>query len=152
MSFRELTLRKDPECPLCGERPRITELQDYEEFCGVAPGRPDEAAGTESREIGVREAAALRERSPEIVLLDVREPHEHAIARIDGAVLIPLRSLPERMNELDRSRTIVVHCHHGVRSARAVELLRGAGFADSLSMRGGIDAWSQEIDSLVPRY
>jgi sulfur-carrier protein adenylyltransferase/sulfurtransferase len=150
MSFRELTLRKDPRCPLCGERPAITELQDYEALCGVAAGAPD--AGREDEEIDVGEAASMRATDPGIVMLDVREPHEHAIARIEGATLIPLRSLPERSGELDRSRPLLVFCHHGIRSKRAVEHLRGAGFARARSIRGGIDAWSREVDAGVPRY
>jgi adenylyltransferase/sulfurtransferase len=153
MSFRELRLRKDPACPLCGENPRITELQDYEELCGVAS---ETSAGSSDRvgelEIGAREVASLRQRDPNLQIVDVREPHEHAIARIEGAILIPLRTLPERMRELDPDRSIVLHCHHGVRSLRATELLRGSGFARAKSLRGGIDAWSREVDSTVPRY
>ena len=148
MTFRELSLRKDPACPLCGERPRITELQDYEELCGVSAAAEPEAPGLE---IGVEEAAALLAGGG-ASLLDVREPQEERIARIEGSVLIPLRALPARLAELDPSRPIVVYCHHGVRSLRAVELMRGAGFARARSLRGGIDAWSRERDAGVPRY
>jgi sulfur-carrier protein adenylyltransferase/sulfurtransferase len=150
MTFRELTLRKDPACPLCGERPRITELQDYDELCGIAP---EPGAAEAQMEIGVREVADLLARSAgAVTLLDVREPHEHQIARIEGATLIPLRSLPARFRELDPARPVIVYCHHGVRSLRAAELLRGSGFAGATSMRGGIDAWSREVDAGVPRY
>jgi molybdopterin/thiamine biosynthesis adenylyltransferase/rhodanese-related sulfurtransferase len=151
MTFRELTLRKDPACPLCGERPRITELQDYEELCGVtAAGEERVAPGLE---IAASEAASLLgQPGSAVTLVDVREPHEYAITRIAGAVLIPLRSLPARLDELDPSRPVVVYCHHGARSLRAVELLRGSGFARATSLRGGIDAWSTEVDPGVPRY
>jgi adenylyltransferase/sulfurtransferase len=149
MHFRELTLRKDPDCPLCGRAPSITALIDYDEFCGAG------AAGGEaemSDEIGVKELKRRLDRGEAIALLDVREPHEFAIARIDGATLIPLRSLPSRLGELDRAREIVVLCHHGQRSMRALEFLRGSGFGKISSLRGGIDAWSREVDARVPRY
>jgi len=161
MSFRELTLRKDPDCPLCGERPTLTALVDYEAFCGFAPAPGGEAGsagespadpGPWIREIGARELAALRERDPDLVLVDVREPHEHAIGSIEGSTLIPLRSLPGRVSELDGRRTIVLYCHHGIRSLTALEMLRGSGFSRVQSLRGGIDAWSQEVDASVPRY
>jgi rhodanese-related sulfurtransferase len=150
MTFRELRLRKDPACPLCGERPSITELQDYDALCGVTSANDEEPAA--GLEIGAREAAELMGRPGGAALIDVREPHEYQIARLEGAVLIPLRSLPARLAELDRSRPMVVYCHHGQRSLHAAELLRGAGFAHATSMRGGIDAWSHEVDPAVPRY
>jgi len=150
MTFRELRLRKDPACPLCGERPSITELQDYDELCGLTSAPVEEAAA--GLEIGAREAAELMARPGGVTLIDVREPHEYQIARLEGAVLIPLRSLPSRLAELDPSRPMVVYCHHGQRSLYAVELLRGSGFAHATSMRGGIDAWSHEVDPAVPRY
>ena len=149
MTFRELTLRKDPACPLCGEHPTITELQDYDELCGLTSPDAEPAAGME---VTAREASELMARPGGVALLDVREPHEHQIARIPGAVLIPLRSLPARLAELDSSRPLVVYCHHGLRSLHAVELLRGSGFARATSLRGGIDAWSREVDPGVPRY
>ena len=149
MSFRELKLRKDPACPLCGERRTVTALIDYEQFCGVAP---EEAAGAEEWEIAPRELRARQERGDELVVVDVREPHEAAIARLPGATLIPLNSLPERVSELDSSREIVLHCHHGQRSMRALEFLRQAGFRKLKNLRGGIDAWSREVDPSVPRY
>ena len=149
MTFRELKLRKDPACPLCGEHPTITELQDYDELCGVASPAAEPAVGLE---IAALEAAELMARPGGVTLLDVREPHEHQIARLPGAVLIPLGSLPARLAEIDSSRPLVVYCHHGLRSLHAVELLRGSGFARALSLRGGIDAWSREVDPGVPRY
>ena len=151
MRFRELKLKKDPACPLCGEHPSIRELIDYESFCGLAPA--EQAVAQAARfEIGARELEARRARGEDFVLVDVREPHEHRIARIPGAVLIPLGALPERVRELDPAREIVLHCHHGVRSMRALEFLRGAGFSRLKSLRGGIEAWSREVDSGVPRY
>jgi adenylyltransferase/sulfurtransferase len=149
MTFRELKLRQDPACPLCGERPSITELQDYDELCGITSPAEQLAAGLE---IEPRAAAELMARADGITLIDVREPHEYQIARLPGAVLIPLRSLPARVAELDSSRPLVVYCHHGSRSLYAVELLRGSGLARASSLRGGIDAWSREVDPGVPRY
>jgi adenylyltransferase/sulfurtransferase len=146
MRFRELKLRKDPDCPLCGTRPSITKLVDYEAFCGLTPpSAPDE------REIGVSEVAA-RLSTGTIDLVDVREPHEHAIARIEGSRLVPMRSVPERLAEFDPEREIVVMCHKGGRSMRVLEFLRERGYKRVKSVRGGIDAWSHEIDPRVPRY
>jgi adenylyltransferase/sulfurtransferase len=143
MRFRELTLRKDPECPACGEAPTLTELVDYEAFCGV---RPPEAEITPAAL-----SAALAAGEPPIVL-DVREPFELELARMDGATEVPLGQLPARLGELDSRRPIVTVCHHGMRSLRAAELLRGAGFGRVRSLAGGIDAWAREIDPTVPRY
>jgi len=150
LRFRELSLRKDPDCPMCGEQPTIHELIDYEEFCGLPTEAEAKAAA--GKEIDVRELAAKLGRKDDFVLIDVREPHEHEIASIPGAVLIPLRALPARVSELDSSKEIVLHCHHGVRSMRALEFLEQAGFRKLKSLKGGIDAWSIEIDSQVPRY
>jgi len=151
MRFRELKLRKDPGCPLCGEHPSIHGLVDYEAFCGLSPGGQ---AGVlpQGAEIGPRELSERLESGERPMLLDVREPHEHRIARIEGAVLIPLRMLPGRLAELDRDREIVVLCHRGARSLNALEILRLAGFARVVSLKGGIEAWSKEVDSKVPRY
>ena len=145
MRFRELTLRKDPGCPLCGERRTVTGLIDYESFCGIT----HEASPLE---IEARELAASRARGEGPVVIDVREPFEHAIASLEGATLIPLKTLPERLGGLDPSRPTVVLCHRGQRSLRAAELMRSKGFTDVKSLKGGIDAWSLEIDPLVPRY
>jgi len=151
MSFRELVLRKDPECPLCGERPSITELVDYEEFCGLTAAE-QAVAGAERIEITVAELDALRRRGEPLALVDVREPHEYAIAHIEGSQLIPLRTLPARMSELDPDAPTVIFCHHGPRSLRATELMRRSGFANVHSLKGGIDSWAREIDPAVPRY
>jgi molybdopterin/thiamine biosynthesis adenylyltransferase/rhodanese-related sulfurtransferase len=151
MSFRELKLLKDPDCPRCGERPGDPGLIDYDQFCGLLPTEEAMAKAGEW-EIGARELHARMERGEDVALVDVREPHEAAIARIAGAVLIPLRTLPDRVAELDRGREIVLLCHHGQRSQRALELLRQSGFGRLKNLRGGIDAWSREVDPAVPRY
>jgi adenylyltransferase/sulfurtransferase len=145
MRFRELTLRKDPACPLCGERPTVTRLIDYESFCGIS-------REVSPMEIDVRELARLRERGEGPVLIDVREPFEYEIARIEGATLIPLRTLPDQLATLDRSKPTVVLCHRGNRSLRAVEFMRANGFEEARSLKGGIDAWSLEVDPRVARY
>lgn len=149
MRFRELKFKKSPSCPICGEHPTIHELIDYEAFCGLTP--VPAVAGAESLEIGPRELAAALDRG-EVTLIDVREPHEHEIAHMPGAMLIPLDHLPERLGELDTSDEIVLHCHYGERSLRALELLRQSGFKKLKLLRGGIDAWSREVDPTVPRY
>ena len=149
MQFRELALEKDRECPVCGRHPTITKLIDYEEFCGT---RNTGNGKREHAEITARELQRERAHKPNLLLLDVREPREAEIARIEGARLIPLRELPLRLSELPGHAEIVTHCHHGQRSLQAVEILRGAGFGNVRSLAGGIDAWSREIDPGVPRY
>jgi adenylyltransferase/sulfurtransferase len=150
LGFRELKLRKDPACPLCGEHPTITELVDYEAFCGLRPATAQDVA--ESWEVSARDLAEMKARGDDFMLVDVREPHEWEIARIPDAKLIPLHTLPEHLSELDSSRPLVLHCHHGQRSMRALELLRRSGFAKLKNLRGGIDAWSKEVDPSIPRY
>jgi len=148
LRFRELQLRKDPSCPVCGEQPSIRELIDYEAFCGIgaepAYDGPEVTAEELSRE--------MQQKGPELVLIDVREPHEWEIAHIEGARLIPLGQLPERLGELDGHAEIVTHCHHGVRSMKALQLLKGAGFNRVRSLAGGIDAWADRIEVGMPRY
>jgi adenylyltransferase/sulfurtransferase len=151
MRFRELKLRKDPSCPLCGEHPTITGLIDYEAFCGLTPVEQAREAA-EAWEVTAPELRRRLERGDDLALIDVREPHEVEIARLPGAEVIPLGSLPERMGELDSSRDLVLFCHHGVRSMRALETLHRAGFRKLRSLQGGIDAWSREVDPAVPRY
>jgi adenylyltransferase/sulfurtransferase len=148
LTFRELELRKDPSCPVCGPHPTIRELVDYEQLCGV--GAEDERSRAD--EIDARELQALRLQTPDLQIVDVREPQEWAIARIEGSQLIPLRTLPARAAELDRSRPLVLLCHHGIRSARGLEVLRSAGFTRIQHLRGGIEAWSRDVDPQVPRY
>jgi adenylyltransferase/sulfurtransferase len=145
MKFREFNLRRDPECPVCGDSPTITKPIDYEQFCGVAPT-------TEIPTVSVKELKQKLDARESFQLLDVREPFEHEMANIDRAKLIPLGELPERLNELDRETLTIVHCHSGQRSAQAVRLLREAGFANVFNLEGGIARWSDEIDSEVPQY
>ncbi len=151
MRFREFELKRDSDCPVCGENPTVTELIDYEEFCGVGRGEVDaEADGIP--EITVQQLQQRFAQSEPFVLVDVREPQEHAICRLPDAVLIPLGQLAERMAELDRDAEIVVHCKAGVRSAKAIELLLEGGYKNVCHVAGGINAWSREIDPSVPLY
>jgi adenylyltransferase/sulfurtransferase len=150
LSFRELKLRKDPDCPLCGANRTVTTLVDYEEFCGI--GRGEDAALPAGQEISVSELKEWLDRGDDIQLLDVREPHEVAICAIEGAQLVPLAILPERLHTLDTARTTVVHCKMGARSAKAVQLLRQAGLSRTYNLRGGIVAWAREIDPSLPTY
>jgi len=148
LRFRELQLRKDPACPICGTQPSIGELIDYETFCGIG-GEPAYAGP----EISAEELRLEWDRKgSDLVVIDVREPHEWDIAHIEGARLIPLGQLPERLGELDGHAEIVTHCHHGVRSMKALALLKGAGFARVRSLAGGIDAWADRIEVGMPRY
>ena len=153
MKFREVKLRRDPECPLCGEHPTITKLVDYEQFCGI-PAEPEaEKVATNPDEVSVQEMKrALADASLNIRVIDVREPDEHEIAWIDGVPLIPLGTLPQRFTELDPNQTIYIHCKSGVRSLKAVYFLREQGFKYVKSVKGGILAWAEEIDTAVPRY
>jgi molybdopterin/thiamine biosynthesis adenylyltransferase/rhodanese-related sulfurtransferase len=145
VKFRELNLRRDPECPVCGENPTIFSPIDYEQFCGA---RNEEAIPTMSAHELKRKMDA---REP-FELIDVREAFEYEIARIDGAKLIPLGEIAERADELQREQPIVVHCHSGRRSAEAVRQLQQRGFANVYNLEGGIDAWSDQVDPGVPKY
>ncbi|HXN19579.1 MAG TPA: molybdopterin-synthase adenylyltransferase MoeB [Candidatus Binatus sp.] len=151
MRFRELKLRKNPDCPVCGERPTITKLIDYAEFCGVRGEETASPAQAGVPEIAPRELKARLDRGDDLFVLDVREPHEYQICNLGGH-LIPLGELSRRVNELDSSREIVAHCRSGKRSAEAVEFLRSAGFRKVLNLKGGILAWSDEVDASVPKY
>jgi adenylyltransferase/sulfurtransferase len=148
MRFEELKLRRDPKCPLCGENPTIKELQDYAAFCGI--GRGEEAEAVE--EIAAAELKRRLDAGDPLEVIDVREPHEFAIAKIPGTRLIPLGSLSEHLHELDTARTYVVHCKSGARSAKAIGQLRRVGFKRLLNLKGGILAWSKEVDPNVPTY
>ena len=152
MSFDEVKLRKNPNCVVCGPRPSVTALIDYEEFCGV-PGhdREEESAGPDW-DITPRELAERLQQSPRPRLIDVREPHEWEIAHIEGAQLVPLGTLPERMHELDSAEDIVLLCKVGARSSRALELLREAGFRRLKNLKGGINAWARDVDPKLPTY
>jgi len=147
LQFRELKLEKDPECPVCGAHPTVTELIDYQAFCGIGAEPSYDGA-----EITAHELRDEWQRNPALVVVDVREPHEYEIAHIDGAVLMPLGELPDRLGELDGHHEIVTHCHHGARSLKALEILKAAGFSKVRSLRGGIDAWAVNVDPALPRY
>jgi len=174
MRFRELKLRKDPDCPVCGTHPTVTALIDYEQFCGVPAPTGQPAAAAESAapapghhaasqggsvsqpaasdEITVQELKAKIDRKDDFVLLDVREPHEVQICRIDGAILIPLAEVPKRISELDPKRDLIVHCRSGARSGRAVAFLREHGFPQALNLKGGILEWIDKVDPSQPKY
>jgi sulfur-carrier protein adenylyltransferase/sulfurtransferase len=145
VKFRELNLRRDPECPVCGENPTIFSPIDYDQFCGA---RSEDEIPTMSAQELKRKIDA----GEPFELIDVREAFEYEIARIDGAKLIPLGEIAERVDELQRERPIVVHCHSGRRSAEAVRLLQQRGFANVYNLEGGIDAWSDQVDPSVPKY
>ncbi len=149
MRFRELKLRKDPACPMCGEDATIKELIDYDEFCGV---RGEESVhASAAPEIEPEELKRRLDAGEDIFVLDVREPHEYAICNLGGR-LIPLGELARRAGELDRDREIVAHCKGGTRSAKAVELLRGQGFTRVRNLAGGIARWAEKVDPEMPRY
>jgi adenylyltransferase/sulfurtransferase len=151
MKFRELRLRPDPQCPLCGENPTITQLMDYEVFCGI-PDAPAQAASNPD-EVTVQEMKkALDDPGLGIKVIDVREPEEHQIAHIKGVPLIPLSVLPQRFTELDPNQHIYIHCKSGVRSLKALQFLREQGYKYLKSVRGGINAWADEVDHNVPKY
>jgi len=149
MSFREVKLRKNPDCPVCGEDPTLHELIDYEEFCGTRGEERVESSGIP--EIQPEELHARLDKGDDILLLDVREQHEREICRLPGQ-FIPLGDLPERVHELDSSRLIVAYCKVGARSAKAVELLRRIGYRRVYNLAGGINAWAERVDPSLPRY
>jgi adenylyltransferase/sulfurtransferase len=145
VTFRELKLRRDPQCPVCGENPTIFAPVDYDQFCGTQ----DEASVPG---ISVQEMKRKMDAREAFELIDVREPFEFEIARIDGAKLIPLGEISERADELHREKMFIIHCHSGRRSAEAARLLKQRGFANVYNLEGGIDAWSDFIDPTVPKY
>ena len=154
MRFRELTVRRDSDCPVCGDQPTVTELIDYEQFCGVAPAAeaPPAADLAAAGAATVEELKARIDRADPFLLLDVRETREFEICRIPGSVLIPLGELPSRLSELAGRDDIIVHCKSGVRSGKAVRLLHEAGHAGARNLEGGILAWIDRIDPTLPRY
>lgn len=153
MNFREVKFRRNPKCPVCGDAPTIKELIDYEAFCGLTRGGEVKAESDgKIPEITVKDLKARVDQKKKFVLIDVREPSEFAICKIPGAKLVPLSTVAEHANELDTADEIVVHCHFGGRSAKAVALLQKMGFKKIWNLKGGIDAWSQEVDPACPRY
>jgi len=151
MKFRELKLRKNPDCPICGTHRTITKLIDYEQFCGIR-GEEHTPVQTGIPEITPAEVKKKMDEHQPFVLIDVREPHEYQICRIPGSKLIPLGEVPKRMNELNSADEIVVHCKSGMRSAKAVDLLMKSGFLKIHNLKGGILAWSDQVDPSVPKY
>jgi adenylyltransferase/sulfurtransferase len=150
MTYRSVKVRKDPECPLCGKNPTITELIDYEAFCGNVSEEATEAAAGST--ITAAELAAMQQRGEDFLLVDVREPAEWDIVRIPGATLIPKGDLPSRLADLPQDKPIVAYCKSGVRSAEALALLKNAGFADAKHVQGGVTAWTTQVDKEQPLY
>jgi len=151
MRFRELKLRKNPDCPVCGDNPTIKELIDYEEFCGIT--QQPQPSQTTMDEITATELKQRLDQGDDIQIIDVREPHEYEIGQIPNSQLIPLGQVLNRMNEIDSDRETVVHCKMGGRSAKAIEALQRSGFPGKLiNLKGGITAWSNEVDPSVPKY
>ncbi len=152
MSFRELKIQRDAECPVCGDHPSITELIDYEQFCGISPEQNTQRSHSrEMPEITAKELKALYQKKKRPNVIDVREPFEYDIAHLPGSKLIPLGKLLERVDELDPAQEYVVHCHSGSRSAKAIRQLRQKGFKKLKNLKGGINAWA-DIDPTVPKY
>jgi len=152
LSFKELKLRKNPECPICGEHPTITELIDYNEFCGVGRGNEEVDQLEAGEEITPIELKKLMDNGHPPVLIDVREPFEYAIANIPGAKLVPLGIVPEKLHEFDTADDIVLHCKSGKRSAEALKIFKKAGFRKLKNLTGGILAWSDQVDPKVQKY
>jgi molybdopterin/thiamine biosynthesis adenylyltransferase/rhodanese-related sulfurtransferase/molybdopterin converting factor small subunit len=152
MKFRELKLRKDPDCPVCGTHPTVTRLIDYEQFCGVVPAAPEQVTVNKATEITSVELKQRLDRGDALKIVDVREPNEYQINRIPGSELIPLGDVPKRYTELNKNDEIVVHCKMGGRSAKAADFLRSVGFTRVLNLRGGILDWVDKVDPSQPKY
>jgi adenylyltransferase/sulfurtransferase len=152
MRFRELKLRKDPDCPVCGTHPTVTQLIDYEQFCGVVPAAPEPVTVNNATEITSIELKQRLDRGDDLTIVDVREPNEYQINRITGSQLIPLGDVPKRYNELDPDDEIIVHCKMGGRSAKAADFLRSVGFKKVLNLKGGILDWIEKVDPTQPKY
>jgi sulfur-carrier protein adenylyltransferase/sulfurtransferase len=150
MTYRTVNVRKDPECPLCGKNPTITELIDYDAFCGVISDEAQQAAADSTITAG--ELAEMASRDEKFLLVDVREPAEWEIVRIPGSVLIPKGELPSRLSELPQNAPVVLYCKTGVRSAESLALLKGAGFASAVHVQGGVTAWARQVDKTLPVY
>jgi sulfur-carrier protein adenylyltransferase/sulfurtransferase len=152
MRFRELKLRKDPDCPVCGTHPTVTKLIDYEQFCGITPAAPEPVTVNHATEITSVELKQRLDRGDRPRIIDVREPNEYQINRIPGSELIPLGDVPRRYAELDPDEEIVVHCKVGGRSAKAADFLRSVGFKRVLNLKGGILDWIDKVDPSQPKY
>jgi sulfur-carrier protein adenylyltransferase/sulfurtransferase len=152
LRFKEFKIRKDPNCPICGDHPTIHELIDYDQFCGIPQADAEAAKELEVPTITARELKTKIDRKDPFVLVDVREPFEYDISRIPGSKLIPLGELPARLSELDSADDIVLHCKMGGRSAKALRILQEAGFRKLNNLQGGITAWSDDVDPTTPKY
>jgi adenylyltransferase/sulfurtransferase len=154
MRFRELKLKKDPDCPVCGTHPTVTRLIDYEQFCGIGPQATEQTAvnAQSNTEITSVELKQRLDRGDKLTLVDVREPNEYQICRIPGTTLIPLGEVERRLSELNRDDEIVVHCKMGGRSAKAADILRSKGFTRVLNLKGGILDWIDKVDPSQPKY
>jgi adenylyltransferase/sulfurtransferase len=150
MRFRELKLKKNPECPVCGKDPTVTRLIDYQQFCGLAPEANKEKT-LNIPQISVQELKRRLDAGEDLMILDVREPYEYQIANI-GGTLIPMNEVPRRLAEIDRNREIVVQCRSGGRSQRIAEFLAEQGYANVKNLAGGILAWADQIDPKVQKY
>jgi adenylyltransferase/sulfurtransferase len=152
MKFRELKLRKDPDCPVCGTHPTVTHLIDYEQFCGIVPAKPEPVTVSNETEITAVDFKQRLDRGDKLTIVDVREPNEFQINRIAGSTLIPLGDIPKRYTELNPEDEIVVHCKMGGRSAKAADFLRSVGFKRVLNLKGGILDWIDKVDPTQPKY
>jgi adenylyltransferase/sulfurtransferase len=152
MRFRELKLRKNPECPVCGANPTVTKLIDYQQFCGIVPETPQEKNVKNGiPQMTVKELKRRIDAGEDVQLIDVREPYEFQIAQIGGK-LIPQNDVPQRISEIDPSREVIVHCRSGARSQKIAEFLKQSGYPAVSNLAGGILAWSDEIDPKIQKY
>jgi adenylyltransferase/sulfurtransferase len=153
MKFQEFKVRRNPKCPMCGDKPTITQLIDYEQFCGVRGQETPAAASADSDlEITVDELKKRLDRNDRVFILDVRNPEEFQICRIPGSTLLPLPELPQRFRELSQDQEMVIHCKSGMRSLKATNFLRQQGFRKVKNLKGGILAWATSIDPTMPKY
>lgn len=152
MRFQEFKVRRNPKCPMCGDKPTITQLIDYEEFCGMRGQESPTPPADAGSDATVEEIKQRLDNKETVFILDVRQPEEYQICRIEGSKLIPLAELPQRLGELTKEREIIVHCKSGMRSAKAAKFLRDSGFANARNLKGGILAWAQKIDPTMPTY
>jgi sulfur-carrier protein adenylyltransferase/sulfurtransferase len=152
MSFQEFKVRRNPKCPMCGDRPTITQLIDYDQFCGIRGQETPQVTATPLAEITVLELKQRLDRGDKLFILDVRNPEEFQICRLPGSILLPLPELAQRMGELAKDQEMVVHCKSGMRSAKAIAFLKQQGFQKLMNLKGGILAWADQIDRDMPKY
>ncbi|HYV35604.1 MAG TPA: rhodanese-like domain-containing protein, partial [Gemmataceae bacterium] len=152
MSFQEFKVRRNPKCPMCGDKPTITQLIDYEQFCGMRGQATQTMAPSQMAETTVEELKARLDRGDKVFILDVRNPEEFQICRIPGSTFLPLPQLPQRFSELPKDTEMVVHCKSGMRSAKAIMFLKQQGFQKLSNLKGGIMAWADRIDRTMAKY